>query len=180
MDAISVARLQEVQPVLAQRVHQQGTILEAEGIFYRIIWGLRSWATQAGLWAKGRTAPGEPCVHDQVLRPVGTCTDHPLGRIVTKAPPGWGWHEFGLAVDIAPDDPTRPGYQPIWDADHPSYERMIAVGLSVGLAPGGLWRTFPDYPHFQPQELPRIPTGEMRQLFADGGVRAVWALIKLA
>ncbi len=179
-DAISTARLQTVHPVVAYRVEQQAQICQAKGVYFRVAQAARSWATQAALWAKGRTAPGEPCQHDGILRPVGTCDRHPLGLRVTKAPPGWGWHEFALAVDNAPDDPTQPSYQPEWDADHPSYEVMIQAGLSVGLAPGGLWRTFADAPHFQPRELPVTPTAEIRQLFKDGGVQAVWQRIGLA
>ncbi len=180
LDAISEARLLAVHPVLADRVRQQAKILEPQGVPFRVIQGLRSWATQAGLFAKGRTVPGEPCQHNGVLVPLGSCQAHPLGVIVTKAPPGYGYHEYGLAVDNAPDDPTKPGYQPDWDASHLSYVKMISAGQSVGLAPGGLWRTFPDAPHFQPQELPVTPTDEMRQLLKDGGHLAVWESIKFS
>jgi hypothetical protein len=53
---------------------------------------------------------------------------------------------------------------------------MEALGQSLGLEVGAYWRSFPDAPHFQ--LTGRFPVGapsdEVRQLFKDGGMQAVW------
>lgn len=150
MNAISEARLQEVHPKLAERVRSMAELLESENIEIQVTQGYRSWQEQAELYAQGRTAPGS---------------------IVTNAEPGHSYHNFGLAVDVAPFD----GGIPDWDANHPAWKRIVAVGLSVGLVSGSEWRTFPDWPHFQMTgRLPVSPDDSVRGTFTEGGVDAVW------
>jgi len=160
-------------------VHTLILLLEQEGIWMRIVQGLRSWPQQAELYAKGRTAPGEPCRHEGRLITPGDCGQHPFGATVTKAPPGYSWHQFGLAFDLVPDaDPEKPGFQPDWDAASPRYARFLEVARQHQLACGADWRTYPDYPHVQPVELPGGPTDEVRQVFKDGATAGVWQLCK--
>lgn len=124
--------------------------LEAEGIVIRVTQSLRPWATQEALYAQGRTAPGS---------------------IVTNAEPGFSWHNFGLAVDVAPFD----GALPDWNITHPVWQRLVSVGDSLGLLSGAEWRTFPDWPHFQlTGRFPVTPDDEVRYLFKEGGLQAVW------
>jgi peptidoglycan L-alanyl-D-glutamate endopeptidase CwlK len=52
-----------------------------EGIILRIVQGLRTFAEQDAIYAQGRTKPG---------------------KIVTWAPAGTSYHNYGLAVDTAP------------------------------------------------------------------------------
>jgi len=175
MDAITSARLLDLALPVSKRVRATIETLELEGIYVRIVQAVRSWNQQAELYAKGRTAPGEPCSHPGGARSVGDCQEHPLGLTVTKARPGQSWHNFGMAADLVPDDPTKPGYQPIWDASHPHYGRLVAVATSKGLVCGAEWRSFPDYPHVQyTGRFPVSPTDEVRQLFLSGGMVAVW------
>lgn len=175
MDDISHARLRDLALPVAKRVRATIEALELENIYVRIVQGLRSWVQQAELYAKGRTAPGEPCNHPGGVRAVGDCLEHPLGLPVTKARPGYSWHQYAMAADLVPDDPTKPGYQPVWDADHPHYGRLITVAQSKGLVCGAEFRTFPDYPHVQyTGRFPVSPTDEVRQLFTDGGMIEVW------
>lgn len=160
MDSVSEARLQEVAPLLSQKIHTLSTMLEQEGIDIRVVQALRSWSEQDALYAQGRTAPG---------------------NIVTNCRGGHSYHNFGMAVDCVPDDPSHPGYQPDWNAAHPTWKRMETVGQSLGLDSGATWRTFPDAPHFQ--LTGRFPEGapddEVRQLFKDGGMQAIWAEAEL-
>jgi peptidoglycan L-alanyl-D-glutamate endopeptidase CwlK len=173
MDAISEARLQLICPLVANDVRNLAVMLDFE---VQVVQALRSWNAQAALYAKGRTEPGEPCSHNGILRPVGTCLDHPLGLIVTKCLPGWSYHQFGLAVDLCPDDPTIPGYQADWNASHPTWKRMENAGRACGFVCGCDFRTFPDAPHFQMTgRFPVNPDDEVRQLFKDGGALAVWS-----
>ena len=156
MDAISEISLKDVYPPLAAKVRQMANMLVQENFMIRVTQGLRSWSQQDALYAQGRTAPG---------------------KIVTNCPGGYSYHNFSLAVDCVPSvggvDTT---YAPDWNADHPSWKRMEAVGQSLGLVSGATWRSFPDAPHFQ--LTGRFPEGapddEVRQLFKDGGAQAVW------
>jgi len=182
MDRLSEARLDLIHPRLAEVIRRQLAILQAEwflsrgeNLEIRICQGVRSWPEQASLYAKGRTMPGEPCRHAGAPRPVGTCPVHRLGLIVTRCRPGYSWHQFGLAVDEVPDDPTLAGFQCDWNLAHPAWQRMKAVGESLGLVHGSEFRTFPDWPHFQLTGRFGVnPDDEVRQLFRDGGMQAVW------
>lgn len=156
MDAASESRLQLVHPELASKVRNMADILAVSGIEIRVTQGLRSWNDQLALWLKGRDAQGN-------------ITDP--GKVVTKAAPGHSWHNFGLAVDVAPFANNTPD----WNLDHPAWKKIVAVGESLGLVSGSEWRTFPDWPHFQlTGKWPVSPNDEVRQTFLDGGMSAIW------
>lgn len=151
MDSVSEARLSFVNPNLATKIISMADMLSSEGIFFRVTQGYRTFAEQAAIYAQGRTAPG---------------------KIVTKAAPGHSWHEFGLAVDVAPDIAAVPGFQPDWNLAHPAWARLVAVGTSLGLLDG---KGFNDEPHFQlTGRFPISPNDEVREIFKNGGVQAVW------
>lgn len=80
---------------------------------------------QAALYAQGRTAPGQ---------------------IVTHAPPGYSWHNFGRAFDVAivsyPGDLTPTN---LYDGN---WNQVGDMGEQLGLVWGGRWK-FPDRPHFE-------------------------------
>ena len=156
LDSISTARLSLVFPILAGKIINMSDMLAGEGIVFRVTQAMRSWSEQDALYAQGRTAPG---------------------NIVTNCPGGYSYHNFGLAVDCVPALGNGDIYVPDWNADHPSWKRMEAVGQSLGLDSGATWRSFPDAPHFQlTGRFPEgAPSDEVRQLFKDGGMQAVWA-----
>jgi len=155
MDSVSEARLQQVAPFLADKIHTLSTMLLQEGIDIRVVQGLRSWTEQDALYAQGRTTPG---------------------NIVTNVPGGYSYHCFGLAADCVPSIGGST-YIPDWNPSHPAWQRMEAVGQSLGLDSGATWRTFPDFPHFQfTGRFPEAePDDEVRQIFKDGGMQAVWS-----
>ena len=156
MDPASEARLQQVHPKLAALVRQMADQLAQSGVSIRVTQGLRSWNEQLALWLKGRDAQGN------IVDPK---------KVVTKAAPGHSWHNFGLAVDVAPFTDNTPD----WNLEHPAWKKIVAVGESLGLTSGSEWRTFPDWPHFQlTGKWPVSPDGEVRQTFLDGGMSAVW------
>jgi peptidoglycan L-alanyl-D-glutamate endopeptidase CwlK len=93
------------------------------GLDVKCICGLRTWAEQAALYAKGRTAPG---------------------KIVTKAPPGHSMHNYGLALDLAVFSKDGKTYH----GDHALYEELGPLGESLGFEWGGRWK-FNDEPHYQ-------------------------------
>lgn len=94
----------------------------AAGITIKVISGLRTYAEQDALYAKGRTKPGPK---------------------VTNARGGYSNHNFGIAFDIGVFDGSR--YVP----ESPRYKAVGALGLELGLEWGGNWKTIQDQPHFQ-------------------------------
>jgi len=153
MDSVSEARLGVVHPLLARKVRQMADIiaLDRPPVTLRITQGLRTWGEQAQLYAQGRSAPG---------------------RIVTNAEPGHSWHNFGLAVDVVPFGIDG---QPDWSMAHPIWQRLVAVGTGLGLVAGALFRSFPDYPHFQlTGKLPVSPDTEARETFGNSGILGIW------
>ena len=149
MDTVSEARLQLVCPALAAKIQSLALMLQDEGITFRVTQGLRSWNDQDKLYQQGRTLPG---------------------KIVTNAPAGHSWHEFGLAVDVVPMDPL-----PDWDTTHPVWTRLINVGESLGLYSGSEFTHIKDEPHFQlTGTFPVSPNDEARQIFKNAGMEAVW------
>jgi len=99
-----------------------------EGVNIEVISGLRSWAAQSALYAQGRTKPG---------------------RIVTKAPPGSSWHNYGLAIDLGLFkngvylDERNPAF-----ADK-LYAKIGAIAAKHGVEWAGNWKSFTETPHFQ-------------------------------
>lgn len=153
MDAVSEARLQMVCPPLASKIGQMAEMLSLDNppITFRVTQGLRTWQEQLVLYSQGRSTPG---------------------KIVTNAEPGESWHNFGCAVDLAPFLPQG-GMD--WNVNHPVWQRMIAVGESLGLTTGAKFRTFPDYPHFQlTGSWPETPDAEVRTVFQDSNMQQLW------
>lgn len=163
MDNASEARLQNVHPVLADKVRRMAEMLALEGITIRVTQGLRSWSDQMALWLKGRDSRGN--IVDS-------------SKVVTKAAPGHSWHQFALAVDVVSMDAEG---QPDWNIQHPAWKRIVAVGESLGLVSGSEWRSFPDWPHFQlTGSLPVSPNDAVRAAYMNGGTDAVWTMAGLA
>lgn len=128
----------------------------ANGIHLRIIQGFRTYTQEDLLHAQGRTVPGP---------------------IVTNARGGFSAHNFGYALDAAPDDPTFPAWYPDWNSRDARWQEILSLAKDCGFAEGAAWRTFPDAPHFYLQECPATPTDDMRQAFAVGGMPEVWKII---
>lgn len=94
----------------------------------------RSGIEQAELYAQGRTAKG---------------------KIVTNAKPGESLHNLLLngqpgarAFDVVP----MVNGKPIWDAEHPHWQRLGEIGRALGLEWAGDWKRFKEFPHFQLKE----------------------------
>jgi peptidoglycan LD-endopeptidase CwlK len=80
-------------------------------------------ASQAALYAQGRTAPGPR---------------------VTNADAGQSPHNYRVAFDFVPVVMGKA----VWNDDS-LWQRCGAIGKAVGLEWGGDFKTFPDKPHFQ-------------------------------
>ncbi|AOS83107.1 peptidase M15 [Chlorobaculum limnaeum] len=110
--------LPEVQPMARALVHKAASV----GITIKIISGLRTYAEQNALYAKGRTEPGSK---------------------VTKAKGGYSNHNFGIAFDIGVFEGNK------YLDESPKYKAVGALGVDLGLEWGGNWKTIVDQPHFQ-------------------------------
>lgn len=124
--------LPEVQPLARALVHKAASV----GITIKIISGLRTYAEQNALYAKGRNEPGD---------------------IVTKAKGGYSNHNFGIAFDIGVFEGNK--YLP----DSPKYKAVGALGVDLGLEWGGNWKTIVDQPHYQlrPDWAKEMPEKQM-------------------
>jgi peptidoglycan L-alanyl-D-glutamate endopeptidase CwlK len=145
-NAIAIAGL---HPEFAKRVRVLIERTDAEEMAICIVQGLRSREDQAELYAKGRLT---------------------TGPIVTNAPPGWSYHEYGLAVDVV--DFASSGDLDSYDGTDwgaTNYARIGAIGKEIGLEWGGIWRNT-DLPHleFHPGFGPRDARWLFRWTKADG------------
>lgn len=95
----------------------------ARGLGHDLIvtYTLRSLEEQGALYAKGR-------VFD--------------GPIVTNAKPGYSWHNFGRAFDVA----FKVGGRVTWNGP---WEEIGRLGELMGFEWGGRWHSIVDKPHFQ-------------------------------
>lgn len=120
-------RLEDLQPDVREKAVALIEAASAAGMPIRITHTLRSLDEQAHLYAQGRTLPG---------------------AVVTKARPGWSWHNFGRAFDIcfAGKKPYPPKNDPRWLKVGQAGE---ALGLNWG-GPNGKGDRFTfDRPHFE-------------------------------
>lgn len=136
-----------------------GKLREAKLPFH-VFMALRTFEEQDALYAQGRTVPG---------------------KIVTNAPGGMSFHNYGLAVDLVLDGmPEKPGIQWSWDiradlnADgRNDWLQLAEIAESCGLESGYRWKKFPDAPHVQNRF--GLSLVEAKELYRAGGIQAVWA-----
>lgn len=147
MKPSSERRLQQIHPALAAAVRALIADLAAKGTVVEVVQGLRTYAEQDELYAKGRTKPGQ---------------------IVTQARGGESNHNFGLAVDLCPfvDD------KPDWNAPMSVWAAIGVAAEARGLEWGGSWKKFLDKPHVQ---LPGMTVKECARCYESGGIHAVWS-----
>lgn len=124
-------RIEDLHPLLQPLAEQFKTKADAQGIDFIFTCTYRSAGEQNALYAQGRTAPG---------------------RIVTNAKAGQSRHNTTLngkpaseAFDIVP----MVNGKPCWDAKHPAWQTLGAIGESLGLEWAARWKTFKEFPHFQ-------------------------------
>jgi hypothetical protein len=164
MNIASQNTLKMVAPFLANKIYQLSTLMIADpdGVGITVSAGLRTVEEQHALFLMGRDE------HGNIVDPK---------KIVTNADGGHSWHNFGMAVDCAPveKDGTID-----WNAKHPHWILMEQIGERLGLTSGANFKRIHDCPHFQ--ITGRFPVGapddEIRQLYKEGGLLAVWAAVE--
>src|ERR1043166_3472528 len=107
---------------------------ESLGILVTLTQGLRTFEEQRKLWEQGRSTEGP---------------------IVTHARPGFSWHNWGRAYDLAiltfPGDPTP---DDVYDGPCATVGQL---GEDTGLLWGGRWK-HPDADHFE------LPAGSLAHM----------------
>lgn len=158
MDPTSKVKLQSVYPGLADKVVAADAAFQQQnaGDSLEVVQGFRSWQEQLRLWLKGRDAQGN------IVAPA---------LVVTNAPPGHSWHEFGLAVDVVPRSLlVIRGWKP----DSPLWQLIEQIAEQNGLVSGFCWH-HQDMPHLQlTGRFGVSPDDEARQILQSGGPQAVW------
>jgi len=113
----------ELLPHVADLAHAFVEACDKAGIDVIITSTYRDHASQAALYAKGRTAPGPR---------------------VTNADAGRSYHNWRVAFDFVP---IKDG-KAVWNDDH-LWAECGRIGMALGLEWGGSWRNFVDRPHMQ-------------------------------
>lgn len=125
-------KLDDLHPRVRKMAERLLADAAAAGIPLTVTFTLRSMATQAALYAQGRTKPG---------------------KIVTNARPGYSFHNYGLALDMVPTALLKlpkwgdtPAHQKATDA---LWARVGAIGKAIGFRWGGDFKKLIDRPHFE-------------------------------
>jgi len=138
--------LSKLSPKFAEKVMDFLDAARDNGLNVDACMGMRTFAEQDALYAKGRSKPG---------------------KIITKAKGGQSWHNYGLAVDIV----FKVNGQWSWDEAHP-WSKLGVIGQQHGLEWGGAWKGFKDRPHFQ--YTGGLSIRDAIALRAEGGIERVW------
>lgn len=126
----------------------------ARGVTLLIYCTRRTFVEQGELFRKGRSrAEIEAKIADLEKRGFHASADAirqagpQTGKKVTKAAPGESWHNYGLAFDAVPMENTTC----LWSyTENREKWDVYAEALSIhGLAWGGNFSSFKDYPHAQ-------------------------------
>jgi len=124
---INSRKIEDLHPKVADVCRKFMAACEAQDIDLVITSTYRDAESQNALYAQGRTKPG---------------------RIVTNAKAGQSWHNWKCAIDVVP---LRNG-KPVWGTvgkDLELWNKVGAIGESVGLEWAGRWKRFREFPHFQ-------------------------------
>lgn len=146
-----IRRLDLLDPKFLPLVDTLRDELKSKGFDARVSTSLRTPFQQARLWRQSRAreeidakisellAAGAGYLAD-VLETVGPQS----GKPVTKAPPGFSWHQWGEAVDffVVVDGAA------VWNPSHPFYLELARTAEVLGLLPGRVFKTS-DPPHVQ-------------------------------
>jgi peptidoglycan L-alanyl-D-glutamate endopeptidase CwlK len=124
---IDSRKLKDLHPKVRAMAEKFLAECDLSGIELVVTSTYRDHEAQDALYAKGRTTPGPK---------------------VTNAKGGQSLHNFRVAFDVVP----KKNGKLVWGTtgeDEWLWKRIGEIGESVGLAWGGRWKRFPDFPHFQ-------------------------------
>lgn len=120
---INSRKISDLNPFVADLCNKHVKACKADGIELLVTSTYRDKASQAALYAIGRTAPG---------------------KIVTRANAGQSFHNYRVAYDVVP----LVNGKAVWN-DGVLWGKIGAIGKTFGLEWGGDFKAIKDYPHFQ-------------------------------
>lgn len=132
---------ENMHPVIVKRLNAILAEAKEAGLDVMLFEGYRSYQKQRALFNKGG---------------------------VTKARPGYSWHNFGFAFDIV----FVVNGKPSW-ADHHDWKKLGAIGKKHHMAWGGDFKKLKDMVHFEPADS-FLNLTECRALYSKGGLTGVW------
>lgn len=94
------------------------------------------------------------------------------GRGVTRAPAGYSYHNYGLAVDLVF---VNEAGKPSWDNQH-DWQKLGQIGKKLGLQWGGDFKNLKDMTHFEYH--PGLKLNDVRQAYKTGGQKEVWQMVQ--
>lgn len=130
----------KLHPVLQIKIKELQDACEKKGLKIGIAETLRTVAEQDALYAKGRTAPGPKVTN-------------------AKGSTFSSMHQWGVAFDFYRND-KKGAYN---DSDG-FFEKVGAIGKSLGLEWGGDFKTLKDRPHFQLKDWGSTPS-KLKRLY---------------
>jgi hypothetical protein len=174
MDKATFQRLAQVYPDLCVRwIRLANDFYSLHGLALKVATGLRTYADQHIIYAKGRVQVGDKWMpeHPTDIDPA-TGKPYPHTGIVSWAKPGDSWHHFS-AVDSCFDGPDP------YLEKHPKAEFMWSeharLAEAHGLEAGYRWaKPKQDKPHVQIR-YGGMTLAQVKDLYAHGGLKAVWA-----
>jgi len=143
----------QLHPVMQEKVTYVLVKANGQSLFCGLHSGLRTFEKQHGLWLLGRDEQGN--VIDQ-------------SKIVTLADAGDSIHNYGLAGDIV----MLVNGNWSWDYKKLPYDKLAEIAREVNLVCGYDFKKIPDPPHYQ--YTGGLSTKEIKELYAKGGMPAVW------
>ena len=125
---INSRKLEDLTPDAASRANKLIALCAAQGIDLLVTSTYRDFESQTALYNQGRDtdskAKGE--------------------KIVTKAKAGMSFHNYRVAFDVVP----LVNGKPCWDNES-VWQKIGAMGKTLGLEWAGDWKNFREFPHFQ-------------------------------
>lgn len=120
-----MAKTESLEPAFRLKISELVMGAEiATGLDWIVTSCRRTMAEQQAIYQQGRTTPG---------------------KVVTKAPPGYSAHNYGLAADLAPMKDGKIW----WNAPDIIWQQMADVAVKLGLDAGYYFKSFKDMPHVE-------------------------------
>lgn len=147
MDSNSERQINSLHPAIKSIAIEFLTEAKKQGFNLMVTSGLRTYKQQEDLYNQGRTTPG---------------------NVVTNARPGYSYHNFGLAFDVAGLKDGKLDYNIDWT-------KLGAIGKKVGLSWGGDWTSFKDKPHFEHKA--NMTLAQLRTAYESGKVEGNYVIL---
>ena len=150
-EALVVDDLTELAPGMKRRVDAALAACHAANLDVIVYETVRTEELQELYYARGRT------------------TIPPYRRVTNVQDAKYGWHFYGLAVDVISKSKR-------WAQPESWWYKVAVLFKEQDLDWGGDWES-PDIPHFQFGGIRKSPSDKARALYASGGKKAVWEAV---